>query len=373
MAIGLVVLFVIGACVFFYNEEWIVAFIFIGVSLFCMLGVWDAFHYNIEINETGISKYGIFRDRHLKLDQIENYKIDAKYLHIFPNTKGVKRIQISRYIRKSSEIEAWAAEHFEDGDVQEFEEDEQLILSDDRYGNNTEEREHNLNKAYKKSRILNVITWISVALGLFYPKPYEYIIAILIVLPLVSMFMVWQSNGLIGFGSMESSSKNSARPSVGLGVFMPAMIIALRGMLDVNIYKYNELIYVCVGFAVLLTFLFVWLSFRYVTVSKKDYVILIPIMMIVFSFYSYGACVTSNTILDQNVGDLYFSKVEHKYISSGKVDTYHLQLSAWGPDALEDDAEVSKSFYNKTQVGDTVVAQLKDGYLGIPWFKVYRK
>ena len=172
---------------------------------------------------------------------------------------------------------------------------------------------------------------------------------------------------------MESSSKNSARPSVVVGVFMPAIIIGLRALLDVNTYNYNELIYMSIGLAVLLTLFFVRLSLRNVKGSIKDYVILIPFMMILFSFYSYGTCITSNTILDQSDGELYFPKVENKYISSGKVDTYHLQLSAWGPSALEDDAEVSRSFYDKTQVGDTVITHLKDGYLGIPWFEVYRK
>jgi hypothetical protein len=371
MAIILSLFFLVGALAYFYMDELVLAAAFLMIGSLSLFGVYDAFHYKIKLEDDKITKFGFFRTKELKRGEIAFYKIDDRYLYLLPREELSTKIAISRYIKGFDDLAQWANSHFPNKDFQEFIEEEQEILSDEKFGKNKEEREYSLQQAFMKSKIINTIAWVAVAWGLFYPKPYEYIILLLIMLPLASIVLIWHTSGLIGLGGKETSSSNSARPSIMTAIWMPGMILGLRGLLDYNIYDYKNLIFWCTGLALLKSIILIKLMSLYERFERKDYILWMVLSPILFFFYSFGLIVSSNALLDEKSGDLYFPVVEYKSVTSGKVHTYHLQLSAWGPEMIEEDAEVSSELYNRIEIGDTVVAHYKEGYLAIPWFTIY--
>ena len=93
-------------------------------------------------------------------------------------------------------------------------------------------------------------------------------------------------------------------------------------------------------------------------------------LSLLFFAYSYGVVIHYNCHYDESEAELYTAKVLNKRVSSGKLTTYYLELTSWGPQPEIDEVSVVNDLFNRIEVGDQVTVYLQKGKLEIPWFFV---
>ena len=93
-------------------------------------------------------------------------------------------------------------------------------------------------------------------------------------------------------------------------------------------------------------------------------------VLLVFFGYSYGLIVTTNCLYDESIPTVFRTKVVDKRVSSGKTETYYLALSPQEVPAELNEVMVSRDFYEKINVDDSVRVYLKEGRYRIPWSTV---
>ncbi|WP_162944909.1 hypothetical protein [Flavisolibacter nicotianae] len=337
-----------------------ISLLMIGV---CVAGVIDAVKGRFVITQDSVYAKGVFTNRELLLHEIEGYRTDDRYIYIVPFDKSLKQIKVSTYFSGTGDILAWLSERFPDLDEQKAAAEEAEILSDETLGMGVEEREEQLRKARLKAKALNWAGGLVAAWTWFLPQPYEVVIFLCILLPIICLLLVKSSKGLI---RMEEKKK-SAYPSVFSGVLFPSLALCIRALMDFNLLQYGNVWKGTLMLAGLFMTVLLVRSKEFTFRSAKDYGLAFGITILVLA-YSFGAVVTANCTWDNSTTSVYHAQVTGKHISSGKTTTYYVSLTPWGPQTKEDDVSVSKALYNRLQAKDDVSVYFRQGWFGISWF-----
>ena len=274
------------------------------------------------------------------------------------------RDRISNYIGKSGEIILWLSSRFPNLYEESALKEEQEILNDKSYGRTVRKRKEKLNQAQNTAKAVNCLGWLSGIWTIFYPYPYQFAIITAIITPLLAITVVVLHKGLIRL----DERKGTAFPSVLLAIVLPALGLALRALLDFNITSYAELWLPCLSISIGL-FLVVLIANNEVSLKKVEDSFTGITLLIFFAVYAYGLIVTTNCYYDDSIPETYPTEILNKRIHSSKGVIYYLELAAWDNQPKKE-VSVSKSFYNKMTVGDSVHIHLKKGCYEIPWFMV---
>ncbi|MGB0851625.1 MAG: hypothetical protein ACPGTP_10270, partial [Bacteroidia bacterium] len=245
--------FGVGVGVTIQNAEYTISLICGGFVILGVLGTIDAKRYYLEVLDDKLVSHQLFRVKELLFEDVKEIVVDENYLRFLPKSKSHKKIRVSRYVSDYGELVEWAHSMFTNAEIESVQEEFEEIYANEDYGNYLEERLENLSGATKKSKVLNSIAWVVAIWGLFYPKPYEWLIGVLILYPLIAIFMIWHSKGLISIGGKDTSSVESARPSVMTSIFFPGLILGLRALLDCSIYSYGNSLFLVLALAVILS------------------------------------------------------------------------------------------------------------------------
>lgn len=346
-----------------------IAWLFVPMSLsmiaVMVIALIDTNKARFIIEKNKITAVSVLSTKELMFDEIKGYRIVDQQIFIEPNTPHKKKIKISKYFAGTNEISEWLSENYNDLDQTQMIEETEDILHNDTFGFTKEQREEKLATARKVSKVLNWTGGLIAAWGFFYPKPYEYAIIAAVVFPVICLAAFRYSKGLIKF----DERKGSAYPNIFWAIFAPSMALALRAILDYNVFDHSNvwtpaIIITAVFMAVIITGN-KELNFK----SAKDGVTTAIFSVFMFA-YSYGAVVTLNCIYDKSAPETFNATIVSKRISSGKTTMYYLQLTPWGQQKEGDEVSVSKSFYNSVDDNDKVNIYLKKGNFDIPWFQV---
>ncbi|HZY63223.1 MAG TPA: hypothetical protein VFE38_11910 [Edaphobacter sp.] len=236
------------------------------------------------------------------------------------------------------------------------------IQNDERFGATLSERTEALQKARKIAKTLSTISIVAVVWAFIYPRPYEILMLLLALLPWTGIEIMRRSHGLFRADEL----KNDAHPTVAYALIFPGIILCLRATLDYNVLQstYAVALYVLVGCALFGAVLF------FDSTQRRRRAIL-PVFFLFGVAYGYGVVVEANALFDRSPGILYTATVKRKEITSGRSNTYKLDLSPWGPNAVNNELDVSSSTYNQIQTGQTVQLKLKEGTLGVHWYYLY--
>jgi hypothetical protein len=211
----------------------------------------------------------------------------------------------------------------------------------------------------KITKYLNTFGWILGLWLMIYPEPYILAVILNIVLPIVGIYFYIRFNKFVEF----DEKKQSNNPNVSTIIFMPSLALALRAIMDFNLfYKFQLWLYIIV---ITLIILVVILLNTEEYKTKKW--LPIPIAIFIFS-YVFGIIVLSNCLLDQSIPTRYTSYVREKHISRGKSTSYYLTVDPWGPVLTTEDVEVSQHLYENVEKQENLYLYLKKGFLGIEWF-----
>ncbi|TXK47539.1 hypothetical protein FVR03_09090 [Pontibacter qinzhouensis] len=345
------------------------AYFFVPLSLVMIavmvLGWLDAIKGRFLISEDSVKSIGVFSVKTLLLEDIKGFRVSEHYIFIEPQSSNQKKIKISLYLGRSQDILNWLQLHFPDLDLLHAEQEEQQILQNEELGWTLEQREEKLQKARKTAKILNWAGGLVAAWTLFWPQPYAFAILVCLALPVIVVCVLKLFSGLIRL----DERKDSAYPSVLWAVLGPCLSLAIRALLDFNIFSFDNL-WVLMGLVVV-TFLVPLLlgSKEFSFTTAKGLAMFAGIFMTIAA-YGYGAVVTVNCVFDTSAPEFYEAEVTGKRISTGKTTTYYLELTPWGPQTEADDVSVSKELYELVDSGDEVSVYFMKGYLGVPWFMV---
>ena len=205
-----------------------------------------------------------------------------------------------------------------------------------------------------------IAVWI-----LFITSPYAYAVLISIAFPLLVIIIVFFFKGLIRIDGLNES----AHPLVFIAVFLPSFGLAIRALLDYEIFDYSKVWMPIFGMALTLVLFLIVGTKQFQFDKARDF--FTTFSLFVFSVaYSYGALITLNCYFDETVPKTYQVKVIGKRISGRKTTNYYLNLSPWGERTKNEEVSVSKELFNKTSAKENVTVCLNKGRFDIPWILV---
>lgn len=348
--------------------SWIFLPIAVGMLTVMVIAILSTAKDRFIIEEDNVSSVGIFGTRKLMLNEIKGFTVNEKYIFIEPLRVGVKRIKISRYYGKTEEIIEWLSNRYSDLDSLTSIQEQQEILSDQKYGWTTAQREQKLTEARKASRVFNVIGAAVGVWTIFFPRPYEYAIIASILVPVIAIVVLHRHNGLIRL----TEKKGSAYPSMSMGIILPAMAIMLRALLDYNIFSVGNTWLAAVSISLIFTGAMIFGTGEAKIREASNYVTWLMVVLLM-SGYGFGSIITLNCSYDRSRPETFYAEVLGKRISSGKSTTYYITVSAWGPQEEINEVSVSENLYDQLEFQDEVVVYFSKGLLSIPWFTVEKK
>ncbi|SMB96159.1 hypothetical protein SAMN00120144_0551 [Hymenobacter roseosalivarius DSM 11622] len=337
----------------------------IGMAIFLIYGLLETIKAKHIITTDMLIYAGIFRRKELPLANIKGYRIDQHYIRIFPDSAVDPKIQIGYTSEDYAGLQEWFADRYPDLDVLEQEQEAAQALEEHDLGRTPTERQETLKKARRTAKWLNIIGGIVAAWLLLRPQPYQWAIAVGLVVPLLAMAALWIHQGAIRF----DEKKNSAYPGVTTAIIGPPLLLLMRVVLDFEVLDYRPLwpqaaVVAVIGILILLggsrDFLF----------RDKSRISLLIATLFTAAIYGFAATLSYNCTFDEGQATIYEAKVLSKRTSSGKTTTYYLHVSPWGPRTSTDDVTVSRQYYQQVKVGKEIEIHSMPGQLNVPWFTV---
>ena len=308
---------------------------------------------------------GVFRTRSLNRADIVGYRIrqtrnTGKTYRLMPREGGGRGLTISAFGRPDGTLMAWLAD-FPDLDAQARRAAETTLLADPAWGADAASRGAALARARKAAGFLYGLALALAAWGLFAPDPYTLCILVLgLALPAAVVFVA-VSGGRWSLLDMPSD----ARPSVVGIVMFPAMILALRAVIDVHLLDWRPLL---VGAAAIGLALSGWSASGPLRGPRPRSTAFS--MGLIGLAWGWGALVQLNARLDVAPASTERVRVLDHFISHGRSTTYRLRLDAWSARPASDDVNVPEDLYERVRVGDTVCVTPHPGALRVGWFEV---
>ena len=186
---------------------------------------------------------------------------------------------------------------------------------------------------------------------------------LILLYPVFGFLLIYFSNGSVKLFPNKEMGTWPIYP----GYFIVSLPILLSSTNGVNILEYKNM-----WPLVLLVFMLLFLLLLVMGLNKSVGAVItqIIIMLVVSTLYSFGSVLRANWVFDNSKPQIYKTTISGYDIEYGKHRSYYFKLSAWGPNYKITNARVSKSFYNRTKLGDTVKVKYKKGLLNIPWYWV---
>jgi len=308
---------------------------------------------------------GTFFRRSLNLDEIRGFSVNEKYIFIEPATKDKKRVRVSTYFGRTNEILAWLSERYTDLDGLNVQQEHEEILANPEFGWTEEQREERLMRARRLASVVNVVGGIAAAWAFFWPRPYLWAMLAPMVMFMVALVVSKLSHGLIRI----EEKQHSAYPSICYGIIFTGASVMLRALLDFNVLDYHQA-WALTGIITILLLILVGFKNSELKFKTGLEIFTSVFIAVLLMAYSFGTAVALNGLLDTSTPEIFTVKIKNKYVSGGKVTTYHLTLEPWGGQAEPEDATVSSSFYHGITPGESVDVYRMKGKLDIAWFFV---
>lgn len=338
----------------------------IGFLLLLLYVLLSVFKAGIELHPDRIREVGLFRSTEIRINDIRGFRLlAAQYpptLMLLQSNQKIKQIKTALMVEHRVELFRWLNRNFTNLDAVDFQEEMEEVLHDTRLGESKEKRQCLLDSAIKWSRILNGLGLAVIFWAIFAPQPYNFVIWMLVMSPLVALSFVRYFHGAL---KLDGDKEGGGLPNIAMAFLLPCFGLTLRAFMDFNILNWN-------GF---------WLPFIFYSISLFLLILLIArdirsrmgtaILLFLFcALYGYSTVISLNCILDGSTPSLYQAEIMEKRVYRGKITSYYLRPSPWGPGQVDREIYVSKSVYDRSSVGEVVDVVVRNGRLGITWYDI---
>jgi hypothetical protein len=224
---------------------------------------------------------------------------------------------------------------------------------------------------------LDWLEWITIGLAIWffiYPKPYNFLLGILLAIPLIGLFL----NGLhkpsmATLVEISADKNGDDKYDVADFIDIAAWVILIRVLLDFEFESiYSLIIPGSIACLIVLTILFMTHKLIAQTTRNKWWIYTSLIFNV--SLYSYAGTYAANCAYDSSDPTIYESEVINKTISRGRRSTiYRVEVAPWGHHYDKERISISGIQYAELEIGDKINIDLKKGLFNIPWYYIERK
>jgi hypothetical protein len=230
------------------------------------------------------------------------------------------------------------------------------------------------NRAIAKS--LNGAAAIAAVWAFFRPDPYNLIISILALIPPTTVAIWFWSEGFYEI----AVTYGDPGASLDIAVVVPSGVLAVRALHDFRLLSSVSAFICALAGGVAIAFLMAKENqrrhkppkfiMRDQKLDKRS--VFFATMLIVGGFYTFGATVQANALLDMSSPEIYKVQVLRKNIFPGYRGGTHwgLWLSPWGPRKEMEMESVPPWLYKAVTPGQEVCVNLRSGALNMPWYRV---
>ncbi|HEX3663972.1 MAG TPA: hypothetical protein VHU23_01905 [Rhizomicrobium sp.] len=210
------------------------------------------------------------------------------------------------------------------------------------------------------ARILDAIGYGIGLWLLLWPEPYKFAVVSAMTAFLAALAIEMLLRQRLG---LADPRRGDQRPRIQMLFVMPALALALRALLDINLLDWRPVLVWSLAPAALLA---VPLFAGDRDLPKRP---LIAAILLVLNYaYSWGAIVEANSIFDTSAPHHFQTTIRAMHANRGKSTSYHLVLGPWNGRPAGDDVRVPYAAYAGRRPGDTICVTLSDGWLGFRYY-----
>lgn len=319
---------------------------------------------SVTIDGRTIVRRTMWWSRELNIDDVRGFEVNRVSNAIFLETDrpGQKRIILSVHLEEFAEIAEWVQEEFRNLSAERYRSELSNIFYSNRYGADKRSRREKFQIAILRARSINVVA-IAVSLWAFiHPEPYMAAIVASALLPIVAIWALVSSGGLI----LLDASSWRVSPTVDQAFLMPALVLFFRAYNDYSLISFSPLwLPLAAGIVVLgVVFFFGVRDFR----DERH----VRIPTIIFTvIFVYGVLIEANCLFDPHPPQIVPAAVTSKKINSIIfAERYQVGFTPWRDGGPSSDEHVTREVYEAIEVGEKACVELHDGLLGIPWYNV---
>jgi hypothetical protein len=203
------------------------------------------------------------------------------------------------------------------------------------------------------------------AWALFYPEPYWLVIALCAALSLAGVGLHLFSRGYLRIEFANEKTKDP-RPDIGGLVWLPALMLLLRAMIDFSFVDRAMLVVSSAALSAVAAVALCW----HIAAWRRSFLRVFCVFLCAWT-YTYGAVAEADVLFDNNRPVVFPTKVVKLKISRGSKHTsYDVTVEPWGPEHVNDEINVSRSYYAQLHVGDRACIYQGPGWLGIRWYSL---
>lgn len=340
----------------------------IGLIIMFVFGLIDMFFAKLVISRDRLKKANIWGTKELLFDEIKGFQSDKNHIYIIPKSENKKWLKISKYYDNKAEWKSFIEHNFKDLDVQFYLDEVKEFREDKAFGLTETEKEENLRRTKKLTRILNYISCGAVLWYLINPDPYALLTAINLLLPVLGLVIVYREKGRIKVIKTE----NSPYPSLTATLSLPPIAIMIRTYLDFNVMDFTKAwIYVVLITPFIFFFLLKSSRKEFKVSNKIEALIIYPFLMVTIGLFVFFGSVMLNCAYDKSEPTIFETIVLKKRISDGKnLTRYILSIPARERADEELEVSVSRRQYESIGVNEKINVYEQEGLLKIPWLFV---
>ena len=302
--------------------------------------------------------------REILFSDIKGYRLAEKQpLRLVFKDDTKKDATIQKTFNEFQDIKSFVAGKFVNLDEQEAREEEKKILEDTELGLTEDDRKASLKRAKVIVRVLTIGT-VAVSALMLYPMQSSIPFTVCAVYPLIVVYYMATSKGLVGFFARPKSPK----PNVFFALLFPVIFLVMRTIVQYDFVSYEELFVYSAAIAAI-TGLTVAIRGENIRKHRDDLIFGI----ILSGVYAFGVLSTVNCVYDTSVSQVYLTTISRKTISHGRSTDYYLWVPPTGPLHEETKTSVSRRKYETIQEKDSINLHVNAGTLGMPWYNLSKK
>jgi hypothetical protein len=351
---------------FFTDFATFAGFVFmigLGLALALMGGamIADTLLYQVVLTGDSIERIGLFRRRKLTRDQIQGRRLGLERngpasLVVVPSVG--RSLKLYGSIRTDDTFKSWYGS-LADLDALARRAEQAEISADETLGATPQERLDRYQRGEKLGLYLFLAAKPVLLWTMFFPRPYLFAVAFAAAMPFIE-WVVW---AMIDRRSIRSGS------NLLMLLFIPGIALLIRAVFDAQLLDWTSALIAALAISLALALpVALGMGVRVRRLAGRAVVLLI-LAFLVFP-YALGSTALADLLFDREPGELHWSTIMDKSVSTGKVTEWHLRIAPWGKLAEPMRVSISRQFYDVAVPGQIVCVDLRSGALQIPWYTV---
>jgi len=218
---------------------------------------------------------------------------------------------------------------------------------------------------------------ITLGIGLWfliYPRPYQLLLGILLIIPVFGiLYNGLKRPSIASLVRISTNTNGKENYDVADFIDIAAWVILVRVVLDFEFESYYSMI-LPGTISFLVVSLIVLISHRLIESNVQNKWWIYSSLTFSVIIYCYAGIYAANCAFDNSEPKTYRTEVLDKRMRSRSRGrkTYYLKVAPWGHHLDTEDLRVSSSLFHKVEIGNEVNIKYKNGLFRIPWYYVKR-